>query len=154
MGNEPQDMLVDRILDQLEHLLPAQRPIPLHEPALELSRHPDPESAVRFAAKSTAQEARGLGLNLALAPVLDLDWKPEGADLIEVTFTQRHDGPPYDLDLEIEMSGGTSPARTETVTLTEQTQTYQLESPHRTTLVQLDPHHRVLRWTPEYGSRP
>ncbi len=42
-------------------------------PPAALARHPDPESAVRFAAKSTAQEARGLGLNLALAPVLDLD---------------------------------------------------------------------------------
>jgi len=38
-----------------------------------LAQHPDAEAAVRVAARSTAREARGLGLNLALAPVLDLD---------------------------------------------------------------------------------
>ena len=38
-----------------------------------LAHHPDAEAAVRVAARSTAREARGLGLNLALAPVLDLD---------------------------------------------------------------------------------
>ncbi|MDJ0952583.1 MAG: M1 family aminopeptidase [Acidimicrobiia bacterium] len=88
------------------------------------------------------------------APVLDLDWQPANDDAIDVTLTQRQSGSPYDLDLEIEMSGGTGPARTEIVTLTERTQTFQLESPHRATVVRLDPHHRVLRWTPEYGSRP
>jgi hypothetical protein len=88
------------------------------------------------------------------APVLDLDWKPEGDDGIEVTLTQRQNGSPYELDLEIEMSGGALPVRRETVTLTERRQTFRLESPHRTTVVRLDPNHRVLRWTPEYGSRP
>lgn len=38
-----------------------------------LASHPDAEGAVRLAARSTALEALGLGLNLALAPVLDLD---------------------------------------------------------------------------------
>ncbi|MBT8479233.1 MAG: hypothetical protein KJO06_09955 [Gemmatimonadetes bacterium] len=38
-----------------------------------LAHHPEAEEAVRVAARSTAQEARALGLNLALAPVLDLD---------------------------------------------------------------------------------
>ncbi len=38
-----------------------------------LAHHPEAEEAVRVAACSTAQEARALGLNLALAPVLDLD---------------------------------------------------------------------------------
>ena len=38
-----------------------------------LAHHPDAEGAVRTAARSTAIEARGLGINLALAPVLDLD---------------------------------------------------------------------------------
>jgi beta-glucosidase-like glycosyl hydrolase len=38
-----------------------------------LAHHPEAEEAVSVAARSTAQEARALGLNLALAPVLDLD---------------------------------------------------------------------------------
>jgi len=38
-----------------------------------LASHPDADDAVRLAARSTALEALGLGLNLALAPVLDLD---------------------------------------------------------------------------------
>lgn len=88
------------------------------------------------------------------APVLDLDWKPEKDDVIEITITQRQSGPAYDLDLEIEMSGGAGPVRMEMVTVTEPTQTFRLGSPHRTTVVRLDPHHRVLRWTSEYGSRP
>ena len=41
-----------------------------------LSHHPEALDAVRFAARTTAREARGLGLNLALAPVLDLDVEP------------------------------------------------------------------------------
>jgi len=38
-----------------------------------LAHHPDAEGAVQTAARATAIEARGLGINLALAPVLDLD---------------------------------------------------------------------------------
>jgi beta-glucosidase len=38
-----------------------------------LAHHPDADAAVRAAASTTALEARELGLNLALAPVLDLD---------------------------------------------------------------------------------
>jgi beta-glucosidase len=38
-----------------------------------LAHHPDAEYAARTAARSTALEARTLGINLALAPVLDLD---------------------------------------------------------------------------------
>ena len=41
-----------------------------------LARHPRPEEAVRAAARLTAVEARELGLNWALAPVLDLDVEP------------------------------------------------------------------------------
>lgn len=42
-------------------------------PPAALAHHPEAKQAVRFAARTTAAEARGLGLNLALAPVLDLD---------------------------------------------------------------------------------
>lgn len=45
-------------------------------PPAALASHPDPLAAVRTAARRTALEARGLGLNLALAPVLDLDVEP------------------------------------------------------------------------------
>lgn len=42
-------------------------------PPAALARHPDPDEAVRTAARITGEEARSLGLNWILAPVLDLD---------------------------------------------------------------------------------
>ena len=42
-------------------------------PPAALAHHAEPVEAVRMAARSTAREALDLGLNLALAPVLDLD---------------------------------------------------------------------------------
>lgn len=87
------------------------------------------------------------------APVLDLDWRAAGSDSIDVTITQRQGGEPYELDLEIEMVGVGSP-RLETITVDELEQTVRVASPFRTNVVWLDPNHRVLRWTPEYGSRP
>lgn len=45
-------------------------------PPAALASHPDPLGAVRTAARTTALEARHLGINLVLAPVLDLDVEP------------------------------------------------------------------------------
>lgn len=45
-------------------------------PPQALAAHPEPEEAVRRAATVTAREARGLGINWVLAPVLDLDVEP------------------------------------------------------------------------------
>lgn len=45
-------------------------------PPAALAHHPEPLETVRFAARTTAREARTLGLNLALAPDLDLDVEP------------------------------------------------------------------------------
>ena len=92
-------------------------------------------------------------LDRAGAPILDLDWSAAGPDAIDVTITQRQEGEPYDLDLEIELVG-VGPPRLETITVDRRQQTVRIESPFRTNVVRLDPNHRVLRWTPEYGSRP
>jgi beta-glucosidase len=46
-------------------------------PPAALASHPDPISAARLAAAITGKEARGLGLNWVLAPVLDLDVEPD-----------------------------------------------------------------------------
>ncbi|MFQ5745918.1 MAG: glycoside hydrolase family 3 N-terminal domain-containing protein [Gemmatimonadota bacterium] len=46
-------------------------------PPAGLARHPDPVAAVREAAERTALEARSVGVNWVLAPVLDLDLGPE-----------------------------------------------------------------------------
>ncbi len=46
-------------------------------PPAALAAHPEPLSAARFAAGLTGREARGLGLNWVLAPVLDLDIEPD-----------------------------------------------------------------------------
>jgi aminopeptidase N len=87
------------------------------------------------------------------APVLDFDWRRMGGDAIDVTIVQLQDGEPYELDLEIEMTGVGAP-RLETITVSEREQTVRVEAPPLTTSVRLDPGHRVLRWTPEYGARP
>lgn len=87
------------------------------------------------------------------APVVDLDWRRQDNDTIEVRITQRQTGEPYDLDLEIEMEG-VGETRVETIRVTEGETTLTLDSPFRATVVRLDPRHKVLRWTPEYGSRP
>ena len=46
-------------------------------PPAGLAAHPDPERAVRRAAEITAHEARQMGINWVLAPVLDLDVEAE-----------------------------------------------------------------------------
>lgn len=62
-------------------------------PPAGLARHPEPMAAVREAAARTAREARSVGINWALAPVLDLDVEPRnpivgsrsfGADPVDV----------------------------------------------------------------------
>lgn len=46
-------------------------------PPAALASHPDPDEAARTAARVTATQARSLGVNWLLAPVLDLDVEPE-----------------------------------------------------------------------------
>ncbi len=50
--------------------------LPTLPPPAALARHPEPERAVRLAAGQTARDARSVGINWALAPVLDLDIEP------------------------------------------------------------------------------
>ncbi|MEN8144034.1 MAG: glycoside hydrolase family 3 N-terminal domain-containing protein [Gemmatimonadota bacterium] len=50
--------------------------LPTLPPPAALARHPAPEQAVRLAAGQTARDARSVGINWALAPVLDLDIEP------------------------------------------------------------------------------
>lgn len=52
------------------------RGLSVFPPPAGLAAHGEAETAVREAARGTAREARALGLNLALAPVLDLDVEP------------------------------------------------------------------------------
>lgn len=115
-------------------------------------------TAFRQAYVATAPEARlerffKQWLDRTGAPVLDIDWNASGNDGIEVTITQGQDGEPYELDLEIEMVG-VGPPRLDTITVSQRVHRARLKSPFRTNIVRLDPEHRVLRWTPEYGSRP
>ncbi|MFQ5890367.1 MAG: glycoside hydrolase family 3 N-terminal domain-containing protein [Gemmatimonadota bacterium] len=52
------------------------RGLPALPPPGGLAAHPDPERAARRAARRTARDALALGINWALAPVLDLDVEP------------------------------------------------------------------------------
>ncbi len=50
--------------------------LPTLPPPAALARHQAPDNAVRIAAGLTARDARSVGINWALAPVLDLDVEP------------------------------------------------------------------------------
>lgn len=52
------------------------RGAPQLPPPAALAAHPDPEGAARAAGSATGRDARALGVNWVLAPVLDLDVEP------------------------------------------------------------------------------
>ena len=87
------------------------------------------------------------------APILEMEWAREPGAGNKVRVTVRQKGPAYDLPLElVTLSAGGE--KTHTVRLTKQEQTFVLEAGGEPKDVQLDPRHRILRWTPEYGPQP
>jgi len=87
------------------------------------------------------------------APVLDVDWSPVGSDKCRVIITQSQAGASYDLDVDvaIDTDGATV---MHTVRLTEASTVVVLPARGTPTGVRLDPEHRLLIWTPEYGPMP
>ena len=88
-------------------------------------------------------------------PVLDLDWwSIERGKKAEIHIRQLQGGEPFKFPLEIviRISGGKMIERTIVVDETEETLT--IDTPARPLDVQLDPHHRLLMWRPEFGPRP
>ena len=86
------------------------------------------------------------------APVVECEWSAQGA-LVRVTLRQVQRGAPYRLELELALD---SPAGRSLHTLTLDGRETSVELPCDAvpTGVELDPRHRLLLWTPEYGPRP
>lgn len=55
-------------------------------PPAALAAHPTPEAAVAIAGRRTAEEARSVGINWVIAPVLDLDAEPDNPIIATRSF--------------------------------------------------------------------
>jgi len=87
------------------------------------------------------------------APVLDVDWRNSGGE-VEVTVKQVQGGATFDLwlDVALDMRDGTTVAKRIDVSGRKTRVTFDVGA--EVELVRLDPAHRLLIWTPEYGPRP
>ena len=86
------------------------------------------------------------------APILETDWTPDGPRA-RVTLRQVQPGEPYDLPLEIAVDSAAG-RRIHAVELRASEAVFVLEGDGPPTGVELDPRHRLLIWTEEYGPRP
>jgi len=88
------------------------------------------------------------------APVLEEQWTDASdASGHRVRLTIAQEGEPYDLDLEVEVTGADG-ATTHKVAVREAVGEWVLTSPGTPREVKLDPRHRLLIWKPEYGEKP
>jgi aminopeptidase N len=90
------------------------------------------------------------------APILDVEWRDvsvPGRPQAQVTIRQVQKDDPYDLQLEVavDAAGG---VQKHTVEVTTDRTQVTLAAAGTPTGVRLDPDHRLLIWTPEYGERP
>ncbi len=83
------------------------------------------------------------------APVLDAAWS-DG----ELVITQAQGGEPYDLRLDVALQLADGSTERRTVRITERETRFAIDPGQSVTSVMLDPDHRLLIWTPEYGERP
>jgi len=90
------------------------------------------------------------------APVLDVQWErmPEqGAHKAKVNIRQSQDGEPYALKVDVAVDSDKG-RRLHVVDLDQRETLAILEADGVPTGVTIDPDHRLLIWTPEYGPRP
>lgn len=87
------------------------------------------------------------------APIIEQTWKalPGRRNQLELTLWQEPD--PFDLELRIAVDSRRG-TRWHTVRLSQREQTFVLDSPGRPTSVRIDPEHRLLIWSREYGLKP
>jgi len=88
------------------------------------------------------------------APLLALDWTPRDGGGVTVDLRQEQAGEPYALDVELDVVPAEGPPTVHVVRLDQRNQAFELAIDGAPTEVRLDPRHRLLRWTPEYGPRP
>jgi len=86
------------------------------------------------------------------APILEHEWSAEG-DRVLVRIRQVQPGEPFHLPLEIAVDSAAG-RRLHPVVLAEREASFTLPGDSPPTGVELDPRHRLLIWTSEYGPRP
>lgn len=86
------------------------------------------------------------------APFLEASWEQAGGGL-RVTVRQRQPGLPYLLKLPLAIDTDRGPEE-RTVLLEQAEQSFAIKVAGKVRGVRLDPAHRLLLWTPEYGPRP
>lgn len=90
------------------------------------------------------------------APVLDVEFQPNDAaptSKVDITVRQVQEGPPYHLFVDISIEGEMGSSM-ETIEIRERASRVTLPSRGTVKATALDPQHRLLIWTPEYGPRP
>jgi hypothetical protein len=85
------------------------------------------------------------------APMLAVEWADAGSGQVAVTITQKQEGPPYKLTLEVAVDSENGP-NLQSVVLGERQVRVVLKTNGKTTGVSLDPNHKLLIWRPEYES--
>lgn len=86
------------------------------------------------------------------APVLEAELRAEGAKT-RVTVRQLQPGEPYRLELELALDSPEGRS-VHAVELSEREASFLLEGRGAATAVELDPRHRLLLWTSDYGPAP
>ncbi len=90
------------------------------------------------------------------APILEYEWECERSadgDRALVRIRQMQPGEPYHLPLEIAVDSAAG-RRVHRVELEERESSFTLASDAPPSGVELDPHHRLLIWTSDYGPKP
>ncbi len=89
------------------------------------------------------------------APVIDIDWwSMDRGKKVKITLTQRQEGEPYTLPLEIAVDLKDGGEQRFTLDVNQREHAFELETTSRPIGVRLDPDRKTLLWRPEYGERP
>ncbi len=88
------------------------------------------------------------------APILEVDFSADDSRNVLITIEQKQPGNPYQLhlDLALKFAGGQSEIHQ--VDLRKRKQTFELAVTQTPKDVVVDPDHKLLIWTPEYGRNP
>jgi len=86
------------------------------------------------------------------APILECDWSADG-DRALVSIRQVQPGEPYHLPLEVAVDSAAG-RRLHSLELEQRESSFSLPGAAPPTGVELDPRHRLLIWTSEYGPKP
>ena len=88
------------------------------------------------------------------APLLDVNWESAGeGNRADVIIRQSQPGEPYHLNLDVAVESAVG-TRIHTIKVRERETRVTLKCDGKPTDVRLDPNHRLLIWTAEYGPRP